>query len=191
MGVVRPRQTFQKRPGQLVAAAFWVLASLAYSLRFHGFARIVVVAVGVAFALTMLGLLRLSRRRTKLTMAQGELTFTSLFRERVISPARVVAVQVAWGGASGRQTRLWALVNAAGRAVAGLNRDAWDDAELEGLRQALGLPIETVSTPQRPAALRRAYPGLVPWWGAHPVAATSLTIVGLAALLLVAKGLGA
>jgi hypothetical protein len=165
-----------------------MLASLLYSLRFHGSFRIAVVGVGVALAVGVVGLLSLSRRRTKLTMIGGQLIFSGLFRDRVLlaggSPGRVVDVQVNWGKASGRRSRLWLLINAAGRTAVGLNRETWDDGQLEGLRESLGLPIEIVETPKRPAELRKAYPGTLPWWVAHPSVATLIGIVTLTALVL-------
>jgi hypothetical protein len=97
---------------------------------------------------------------------------------------RVVKVEVDWGKASGRRTRFWLLTDAAGRKVVGLNRDVWDDGGLEGLRERLGLPIEIVETPKRPAEMRKAYPGTIPWWGAHPVVTTILAIAIVATLLI-------
>jgi hypothetical protein len=186
--VVRPRQRRWNSPGQTAGAAGWMLASLLYSLRFHGSFRIAVVGVGVALAVGVVGLLSLSRRRTKLTMIGGQLIFSGLFRDRVLlaggSPGRVVDVQVNWGKASGRRSRLWLLINAAGRTAVGLNRETWDDGQLEGLRESLGLPIEIVETPKRPAELRKAYPGTLPWWVAHPSVATLIGIVTLTALVL-------
>lgn len=140
-------------------------------------------------AVGTIGLLMLSRRRTELMTAGGELVFTGSFRRRVLSPERVLAVEVAWSKASRRRSRLWVLVNASGRAVVGLNRDAWDEGQLEGLRESLGLPIETVSTPKRPAELRKVYPGIVPWWSAHVSLATVFAILTLAAVVLAVEGL--
>jgi len=127
--VVRPRQALQHRPGERAGAAASLLAGLFYALRFHGLARIVALAVGAAVLFGVFALLNSSRRRTKLALGEGNLTFTSLFRrERVTSPARVVAVELAGKRPSGRRTSLWAIVNASGKAAVALNRDAWDGA---------------------------------------------------------------
>ncbi len=180
--VVRPRTRLGNRQsGRGAAAAGAVLASVFYSLQFHGWARVVVVGAGVALAVGLVGLISLSLRRTNLAMIGGQLIFTKLLGDRVVrvgdGAGRVVKVQVDWGMASGRRSRFWLLIDAAGRKVLGLNCDVWDDGELEGVRERLGLPIEIVEMPMRPAELRKAYPGTISWWGAHPVAATVLAIV--------------
>ena len=143
--------------------------------------------MGVALAVTVVGLLTLSRRRIKLTLIDGGLIFSGLLRDRVLftkgSVGRVAHVEVDWGKASGRQSRLWLLIDATGKTAVGLNRELWDGAQLENVREGLGLPIEVVDTPKRPAELRKAFPGSIPWWGAHP-AMSSLAIVIIAALVL-------
>jgi hypothetical protein len=163
-----------------------MLAGFVYSLRFHGWSRVFVVGAGVVLAVGVFAWISFSRQRMKLTMIDGRLVFTGFARDRVVlaegRTGRVVDVQVDWGRASGRKSRFWLLIDTAGRAVVSLNRDAWDDGELEVLRERLGLPIEIVETPKRPVELRKAYPGTIPWWGAHPVIATVLAIVIIAAL---------
>jgi hypothetical protein len=166
-----------------------MLASVAYSLRFEGLTRVAVIGVGVALALGTVGLLRLSRRRTNLTMTDGELIFTGLVRRRLLSPVRAISADVQWSKVSSRRSRLWVLVDVTGRAVLGLNRDAWDERQLEGLRESLGLPMETVSRPNRPSELRRATPGFVPWWSAHISLVTVVAIICVAAVVLVVQRL--
>lgn len=122
-------------------------------------------------------------------MAQGALTFTGLFRRRTLSPVRVISAEVTWGRASNRQTKLWVLLGAIGRTSVGLNRDAWDERQLEDLREDLGLPLETVPGLERPAELRKSYPGSIPWWSAHPSLTTVVAIAAVAALVLAAEGL--
>jgi hypothetical protein len=165
-----------------------ILASILYSLRFHGSARLIVVAAGVALALAVIGLIGLSYQRTKLIMIGGELKFTGLLRNRVVlgsgRTGRVVDVAVDWGRASGRRSRFWLIVNVAGKATVVLNWNVWDHGQLESLRERAGLPIEVVETPKRPAELRKEYPGTVPWWGAHPSAATVLAIMLLTVVVL-------
>jgi hypothetical protein len=61
-----------------------------------------------------------------------------------------------------------------------LNRDAWDEQQLESLRKTLALSLETVDVPKRPSELMHDYPGSIPWWAAHLATATSLAILTLA-----------
>lgn len=162
--VLRPHKRLRSTQGANVgAAAAALLASVFYSLRFHGLARVFVLAGGVAVAFGVVSLISLSLRRTKLTMVGGQLSFTGIVRDRVVLGAgctvRVVDVAVAWGKTSGRKSRFWLLIDAAGRATVVLNRDVWDGRQLEGLRERLGLPIEIVETPKRPAEMRKATPG--------------------------------
>lgn len=190
--VLRPRKRLIQA-GSVGAVAGWMLASVFYSLRFHGGTRVIVIGAGAAVAVGLVGLTSLSLRRVKLTMIGGQLSFTSLLRDRVVLAAdgtgQVVKVEVDWGKASGRRSPLWLLINAAGRTVVVLNRHVWDDAQLEGLRDRLGLPIAVVETPKRPAELRKTYPGTIRWWMAHPVVATVLAIVTIAGLVLVLERL--
>lgn len=194
--VVRPRKRLRNsQQASVGVAAGWILMSFLYSLRFHGSARVMVVGAGVALAVGVIGLINLSYRRTKLSMIDGRLVFTGLLRDRVAlagdGTGRVVKVEVDWGKGSARRSRFWLLINAAGRTAVFLNRDAWDDGQLEGLREHLGLPIEIVETPKRPVELRKAHPGTIPWWGAHVSVATVLAILVLAALVLALQRLAA
>jgi hypothetical protein len=194
--VVRPR----RRPrdsyaGRTAAAAFPLLAAALYSLQFEGWIRVVVVCIGISLAGVIIGAISLSYRRTKLTLVGGQVIFTGLWRDRVVLPkgqaGRVVDVDVAWRDPSGRRSRLWLIVNGRGRTAIGLNRDAWDGGELERVRESLGLPIEVVEAPKRPAEVRRAYPGIIPWWAAHTTVATVLAIFALSALVLALERLAA
>jgi hypothetical protein len=186
---VRPSQRSTYSRGRGASAAAWVLASLLYSLRFHGSSRVVVVALGVAIAASVIGLMSLSRRQAKLTMLNGALVFSGIFGSRMLltenSRGQVVNVEVAWGKASGRRSQLWLLMNEKGRTAIGLNRAIWGYEQLENVREHLGLPLAVDDTARRPAELRRMYPGSVPWWAAHPAVATSLMIVVVAVLVLV------
>jgi hypothetical protein len=161
--VVRPSQRRTYRPARHLGVAAWVLASLLYSLRFHGIGRVSVLVVGVAIAISVIGVMGVSRRRTRLTMVGDDLVLSGIFGSRVLlargGRGRVVNVDVVWGNASGRRSRLWLLVNAMGRTTIGLNRDVWDDAQLEDLRKGLGLPLEVDDTARRPAELRQIYRG--------------------------------
>jgi hypothetical protein len=191
--VVRPRQGLQNKRGLNIGAVGWLLASLLYSFRFHGSSRVVVVCVGIALAVTVVGLLTLSRRRVKLTLIDGNLIFSGLLRDRVLftkgSVGRVAHVEVDWGKASGRQSRLWLLINATGKTAVGLNRELWDGAQLENIRESLGLPVEIADAPKRPVELRKAFPGSIPWWAAHLSVATVFAIMVVAVLVLTFEGL--
>lgn len=186
--VVRPSQRRTYSRSQEGGAAAWVLASLLYSLRFHGFSRVIVLFVGVAIAVSVIGLMSLSRKRTKLTMVRDILIYSGICRSRVLlakgSRGRVVNVEVVWSNTSSRRSRLWLLMNTTGRTVVGLNRDMWGDAQLESLREGLGLPLEVDGTARRPAELRRVYPGSIAWWMVHPALATVLLIVVVVVLVL-------
>lgn len=91
-------------------ATGWLLASLFYSLRFHGSTRVIVLAAGVMFAAGTIVTIILSRRRVKLTMIDGRLIFSGLLRDRVVMAGdhsgRIVDVEVAWPMSSGRRSRL-------------------------------------------------------------------------------------
>jgi hypothetical protein len=65
-----------------------------------------------------------------------------------------------------------------------LNREAWDEVQLESLRETLKLPLEIDDTPRRPAELRSEYPGSIAWWAAHPSIATVLVVMIMTALVL-------
>lgn len=192
--VLRPSQRIWNTPGASIGiAAGWLLASLFYSLRFNGLARIVVAGGGVVVAIGMIVLMHASRRRVKLTLIGERLIFSGLLRDRVVfakgQTGRIVDVEVVWGRSSGRRSRLRLFINQAGKTVVSLNQAIWDHEQLEDLRERLGLSTETVARPQRSAELRTAYPGTVPWWAAHPSVATVLAIVVIAALVLTLEGL--
>jgi hypothetical protein len=191
--VLRPSQRIRSGRGRSVGTAAWILASLLYSLRFDGSARIVVAVAGVDIAVGVIGVMRLSRRRTKLVMTNGRLIFSGLLRDRVLPSGnglrRVVKVEVAWRSGSGRRSRLWLLINATGRAVVGLNRETWDEGQLERLRETLRLPLEIDDAPRRPAELRSEYPGSVAWWAVHSAIIVPLAIVIVAVLALILQHL--
>lgn len=185
--IVRPHQSVPRSRGQIVGTAGWVLASLLYSLRFHGLTRLAVVGVAVAIAIGIVVWMDMSRRRMRLTLRDGQLIVSGPLRNRVAQTGgrqgRVIHVELTWRHAPARQSRLWLLLNGSGSTEVGLNRDVWDGRQLEHLRESLGLPIEVVETPKRPSELRHDYPGSVPWWAVHPAAVTSLAIVAIATLL--------
>jgi len=192
--VLRPsRRIWNTQGASIGIVTGWLLASLFYSLRFNGLARIVVAGGGVVVAIGMIVLMHASRRRVKLTLIGERLIFSGLLRDRVVfakgQTGRIVDVEVVWGRSSGRRSRLRLFINQAGKTVVSLNQAIWDHEQLEDLRERLGLSTETVARPQRPDELRRAYPGTVPWWGVHPSMAAVLAIMAVAALVLALQGL--
>jgi hypothetical protein len=192
--VLRPSKRIWNTQGWSTGiAAGWLLAGLFYSLRFHGVARLAVACVGVVLAVGVIVLMNASRRRVKLTLSGDRLVFSGLLRDREVMAkghgGRIVDVEVAWGRSSGRRSRLRLFINQAGKTVVSLNREIWDHEQLEDLRERLGLPTEIVERPQRPAELRNAYPGTIPWWAAHLPVATVFAILVVAALVLTVEGL--
>lgn len=186
--VVRPRQIQAHSGGQrLGAAVAWLAASALYSLRFDGFTRLVVVCLALAVGACVFGAMALARRRTAIADVDGRLVFSGLFGDVVLPSAtpgtRVVRTEVIWGGASGRHSRLWLLVRPTGRVARGLNLAVWDAHELEALRERLGLNLEVDDFAKRPAELRKAWPGSIPWWAAHPLVAAVLAVVVVSALV--------
>jgi hypothetical protein len=191
--VVRPLHGQPRSRGQIVGAAGWILASWFYSLRFHGATRLAVLSVAVVIAVGIGLWMHLSRRRMRLTLCGGQLIVSGPLRDRVAltenHQGRVVHVELAWRHTPAKRSRLWLLLNESGSTTVGLNRDAWDGRQLEGVRERLGLPIEVVETPRRPSELRHDYPCSVPWWAVHPAMATSLAIVIIATLVVAFQGL--
>ncbi len=191
--VIRPCQSLPRSRAKIVGAVGWGLASLFYSLRFHGFTRVAVFGMAVTVAFGLAIWMQLSRQRMRLTLCGGRLIVSGPLRDRVTltegSQGRVVHVDLIWRHAPARQSRLWLLLNESGDTEVGLNRDVWDGRQLEHLRESLGLPIEVVETPKRPSQLRHDYPRSVPWWAVHPAAATSLAIVMIAMLVVALRHL--
>jgi len=126
--VLRPDQrTWNSRRGGIGIATGWLLAGLLYSLRFHGSARVIVLALGVLVAIGTIGLVGLSRRRVKLTMIGGRLIFSGLLRDRVVMAGdhseQIVDVEIVWPMSSGRRSRLRLFINDAGRTAISLSLD--------------------------------------------------------------------
>lgn len=186
--VLRP-QTWRRSSanGRIFAAAGgWLVLSVAFLLKVSSSARIIFVCVDVAVLLAAAIIVRRSTRETKLVLANGQLVFSSWLRDRILfshaAPGGVAEIEVDWGWVANRRSRLWLLLDARGRTELGLNRDVWDPTQLEELRARLRLQREVTTEPQRPAAARKAYPGVIPFWGAH-AAWTSWTLVLLMVLV--------
>jgi hypothetical protein len=176
----------------VLPAVGWIVCSLAFLLRFHGalLAGLALVDLG-AFGAGAL-LLRRAYRRAQLELVDGRVRYVNALRARIMfrdsPPARVVITGVNWGRLSSRRSRLWLLVDAAGEAEISLNIEAWDRDQLEELRTRLALPLSETTTPLRPSAIRRDFPGAVPWFGAHPYLMSYLILACLVGLVMVARG---
>jgi hypothetical protein len=189
--VIQPRlrsRTFR----QLSGASIWILACFLFTLRFHGSTRVTVGVFGLVIGIGAIVWICLSMRRTKLARTHdGRLVLSGVLGHRVLltqgDKGRMVDVNVGWGGPSHRQSHLRLLVGATGHTAAALNRDTWDGTQLEELRQYFDLPLEVDREPKRAAELRSRYPGSVPWWAAHPTAATLLAIGVVVVLVLVSR----
>jgi hypothetical protein len=180
--ILRPNAWWRpSRAGNLAAAAGYLLASGFFLLRFHGSTRETLGVIDVVVLGLLVAGLRRSFNHGQLTLEDDRVIFSGALRTRALigqsAPTRVIDAEVDWGRTSGRRSRLWMLVNRAGRAELALNRDAWDGAELERLRERLGIPLEVAEKPLRPTDMRREWPGAIPWPAAHPVL---VTCVGLA-----------
>jgi hypothetical protein len=69
------------------------------------------------------------------------------------------------------------------------NRPAWDEQELTHVRLVLERPIETAPQPLSSRELVRRYPGAMPWFAVHPIAAVAILIsVASALLALISSG---
>ena len=79
---------------------------------------------------------------------------SGLIRDRVVldgdQAGRVVDVEVSWGGATRRRSRLWLLLDSTDHSAVGLNRAAWNAAELETVRRRLDLPSRSKRHPGVP-----------------------------------------
>jgi hypothetical protein len=188
---IRPIKSALHHPGSGVGVIVWSVAGLLYSLRFHGVTQIAVIAIALAAALAFIGLLSLSRRRTKLTLEDERLAFSGMLRKKRLNNDQgvdeIVDVEVAWGNVSGRRSRLWLLIGGTGRTLVSLNRSAWDHTQLEYLRKCVDLPIKVIDEPKSPREIRHAYPHSLPWWAAYPMIAATGVIVAAAIVIAVAQ----
>lgn len=187
--LLRPRQAAGNGRGSGIGLGLWLLVTVLFSLRFQGVARVIVVCVAIIAALGVIGMVRLSRARTKLVANGEKLIFYGLVRHRALQvrDARAVDVRVVWRSVAGRESRLWLLVNAKGHVTVRLNRDAWDASQLEELREKLGIAREVVNTPMSPIAIRRGYRGSIPWWGAHPMLSMACLLGSIVALTMILR----
>jgi hypothetical protein len=184
--VVRPHRP-QAKPGALFSAAAWCAMSVAFLARFHGTGLLVVTVLDLGVFCGGIAILCRSRARSVLNLTGDDLTWSGAFRDRKVCPVKVVEAEVRWSKTAGLRTRVWLLVNAEGRAEVNLNLDAWDRAQLEQLRQRLGIPRGVISEPQSGKQLHGRFPGSVPAALLHPIALTYLLIAAITVCVLVAR----
>jgi hypothetical protein len=145
------------------------------------------IAVSV---LIMAALMHRYVRRAALTLRDGVLSYTGLFRRRIVArpgvSVRAVTADVLWSQAGPAQR--WLLLDAGGATVLGLDLLAWKADELSALCERAGIPQQSDRTPRRPAELRRAYPGGVPWAVAYPFIGGIVLIVVVSIVLLLLGG---
>ncbi len=177
--------------GTIVTLPGWILLAL-------GFTSSVPAAVllGVAIYVAVLVIARWSMRHMTtrhLTVRGGQLTETTMYRTRVISPDRPIARAVRAEYLSDRLTEnvstVLLLLDDSGRAVFRVFPAVWDEA-LARLPDALGVQEEIRAERTTAKRLRREHPGAVPWAEAHMIKATLLflavvcpIVAGIAAVL--------
>ena len=120
-------------------------------------------------------------------MQDGQLSFSNPFGERVVNRAapiaRIVVTDFTYARYLGERGELWVIVDAAGRGVLRLHPEGWEDQDVERLAAGLDVPLERRTTVSTAAALRREFPGVMPWWLAHLGATTVGVILVLAIVL--------
>lgn len=138
------------------------------------------VLMGTAFFAVVLAFSRWSMRHLTtrhLTVRGGQLTLTTMYRTRVISPGRPIARAVRAEYISDRLTenvaKVLLLIDGSGRMAFRIFPAAWH-AEVDRLPAALGLTEEVRAGQTTARQLRREYPGAVPWGEAHIVMSTLL-----------------
>lgn len=140
------------------------------------------IAVSV---LVMAALMHRYGRRAALTLRDGVLSYTGLFRRRIVArpgvSVRAVTADVLWTQSGPAQR--WLLLDASGATTLGLDLIAWRADELSALCERAGIPQQSDPTPRRPAELRHAYPGGVRWIVAHPFIG-GLALIAVGAIVL-------
>jgi hypothetical protein len=147
------------------------------------------VLLGTAVYVAVLVLARWSMRHMTtrhLTVREGRLTETTMYRTRVISPDRAIARAVRAEYVSDRLTgqvgKVLLLLDDSGRTVFRIFPAVWD-AEMARLPAALGVTEQTRSGQTSAKQLRREVPGSVPWGEAHMIQATLLFLAVVCAIV--------
>ena len=176
--VVRPRPTSASWVGRLPVILGMLALAVGFSLKQHGWGLVAELVAEVIVGGLTAGLIYLGKRRLKFTLDRGRLCFRGRFSEREIfsarRPGKVVELKVVWAGGSKSPLSLWTLIDADGACEVAVDASGFDAEDLEQLRGRLGLSREVVDEPFKATRVRRAYPGVIPWWYAHvyAVAAT-------------------
>lgn len=147
------------------------------------------VLLGTGFFAAVLGFARWSMRHMTtrhLTVREGQLTETTMYRTRVISPDRPIARAVRAEYISDRLTanvaKVLLLLDDSGRTVFRIFPAVWH-AEVDRLPAALGLAEEVCTGQTTARQLRREYPGAVSWGEAHIVMSTLLFLAVVCVLV--------
>jgi hypothetical protein len=182
---IRPTRREARSTAAIVG---WTVFCVLNVLASDGQMRVLTAGSGVAGLLVTVGLVYRWRRRALLALSGETLTYTGLFKRRVIGhfplSGRVVTAGVAWP-TTGRTSQRWLLLDADGRAELALDLTAWDRDDLNALSDRLGIPQEVDPTSRRPVELRRTYPGSAHWILARPYQFTFVLIAAVSIVLLV------
>ncbi len=176
--------------GTVVTIPAWI--ALAYQLLSDVLAAALLggAVYAVVIVLARWGMRHMTTRH--LTVREGQLTETTMYRTRVISPDRPIVRAVRAEYISDRLTehvgKVLLLLDDSGRTVFRIFPAVWD-AELARLPAALGVPEEVRGGQTTAKRLRREYPGSVPWGEAHMIAATLLFLAVVCAIVAVLASL--
>jgi hypothetical protein len=127
---------------------------------------VVLIAVGVGFG-------ALYFRNTRIHAEQHSLSITNLFGvthevsgDR-LAKAVLVENLIVYGSASAAQQLI--IMERDGRPVLKWNGITWTPDQMGSLVGTLGMPLDTISGPITPAALKKIYPHAVSSFVAHPI----------------------
>ena len=183
---VRPRRRASR---SWIAIAAWGGAVALGVLSADGQTRGITAVAGALTALVTWALVHRWRRRSVLALRDQVLSYTGVFRSRTVvrlpGSVRAVTAQVTWS--SGALTQRWLLVDASGAVALGLDLTAWETDDLSAVCERAGIPQVHDPTRRRPAELRRAYPGGLPWVVAHPFVLCFL-LIGAGSVVLALLG---
>lgn len=130
--------------------------------------------------------------RWRIRVDGDEVAFANGVRERRLTSegpiARIIDTEVDYGAflSRGRSWRIWLLVDSAGRGVLHLDHRLWDQDDLDRLRAALDVPIDSRTKRTSTRHLRREFPGAYAWWQAHLGLTTVLLILAVSVALVAA-----
>lgn len=143
-------------------------------LAFAGEMRSTFVALGLGAAVVTFAIRSLSMRRTHLEFQDGVLTFKGLVRDRALNepgaPGRVVEVTLS--GVAQADGQIW--IGSLDQVM--LMTAAWDDNVLTDLAHRLGWEIVREADQPSLPELAKRYPGVVPWYAAHPNLAAAVVL---------------